>query len=170
MSSCRSRVDVEFVDGPAQQRRGRESVVDEPVRDRFDDRLDDPGEIGLVERFGKKLGHLGQAALAVEPVDGVAEARLERGGRAGVQRAGVRECEDEPLAGDAEPARGAVEAEQDDLFCERFELRRDGRNRARYARIGRPARHVVAAAGGDLDAEDGCHEQHGDQRQGESLS
>ena len=65
-------VDVELVDGPAQQRRGREQVVDEPVRDRADDRLDDPGQIGLVERFGKQLGHLGQAALAVEPVHGVA--------------------------------------------------------------------------------------------------
>ena len=98
---------------------------------RFDERLGDPGEIGLVERFGKELGNLGQAALAVESVDGVAEARLERGGRAGVERAGVGECEDEPLAGDAEPTGGAVEAEQDDLFGERFKLRRDGRNWAR---------------------------------------
>jgi hypothetical protein len=51
--------DVEFVDGPAQDRRGRESVVDEPGRDRLDDRLGNPGQIGLVERFGKELGHLG---------------------------------------------------------------------------------------------------------------
>ena len=42
----------------AQQRRGGEEVVDEPVWDRFDDRLDDPGEIGLIERLGKQLGHL----------------------------------------------------------------------------------------------------------------
>ena len=64
--------DVELVDGPAQQRPGREGAVDGGVRDRADERLDDPGQIGLVERFGEKLGDLGQAALAVEPVDGVA--------------------------------------------------------------------------------------------------
>ena len=39
---------------------------------------------------------------------------------------------------------------------------------ARHARVGRPARHVMAAARGDLDAEDGRDEQHGDQRQRES--
>ena len=38
-------------------------------------RLDDAGQIGLLERFGEELGHLGQAALAVEPVDGVARGR-----------------------------------------------------------------------------------------------
>ena len=48
---------------------------------------------------------------------------------------------------------------------ERLELRRVGGNRARCARIGRDERHVMAAAGGDLDAEDGGHEHHGDERQ-----
>ena len=79
------------------------------------------------------------------------------------------EREDEALAGDAEPAGGAVETEQDDLFCERFELHRDCRNWALDAWIGRPARHVVTAAGGDLDAEHGRHEHHCDERQRESL-
>ena len=160
-------VDVELVDRAAQQRPGREGAVDGPVRDRGDDRLDDAGQIGLLERFREELGHLGQAALAVEPVHGVAEAGLERGGRVGIQRARVREREHEALAGDAEPARGAVEAEQDDPLGDGLQLRRERRNRARGARIGRPARHEVTAARGDLDAEDGRHEQHGDERQGE---
>ena len=95
------------------------------------------------------------------------EAGLERGGRVGIQRARVREREDEALAGDAEPARGAVEAEQDDPLGDGLQLRRERRNRARGARIGRSARHEVAAARGDLDAEDARHEQHGDERQGE---
>ena len=86
------------------------------------------------------------------------EARLERGGDVGVERAGVGEGEDEPFAGDTEPARGAVEAEQDDLLGKRFQLRRNGRNRPRCAWVGGRARHVAAAAGGDLDAEDGGHE------------
>ena len=42
---------------------------------RFDDRLDDPGEVGLVERLWKQLGYLGQAALAVEQVDRVERVR-----------------------------------------------------------------------------------------------
>ena len=55
------------------------------VRNRSNDRLDDPGEIGLIERLWKQLGHLGQAALAVEQLDRIDETRLERGGLAGVQ-------------------------------------------------------------------------------------
>ena len=127
-----------------------------------------PGRLAWSSASGSSWETLGRRCSRSSRFDGVAEARLERGGRAGVQRAGVGEGEDEALAGDAEPARGAVEAEQDDLFGERFELRRDGRNGTRCARIGGPARHVVAAAGGDLDAEDGGHEQHGDERQRES--
>ena len=92
---------------------------------------------------------------------------MSAAGASRVQRARVREREDEALAGDAEPARGAVEAEQDDPLGDRLQLRRDGRDRARGARIGRPARHVVAAARGDLGAEDGRDQQHGDERQGE---
>ena len=83
------------------------------------------------------------------------------------RRVGGGECDPEPLAGDAEPARGAVEAEQDDLLGEWFESRPDRRNRARDARVGRPARNVMAAARGDLNAEDCPDEQHGDQRQRE---
>ena len=163
------RVDVELVDRAAQQRPGREGAVDGPVRDRGDDRLDEVREIGLLERFGQELGDLGQAALAVEPVHGVAEARLDRRGHGGIQGARVREREHEALAGDAEPARGAVEAEQDDPLGDGLELRREGRDRPRGARIGGLARHEVPAARGDLGAEDDRHEQHGDERQGERL-
>ena len=79
----------------------------------------------------------------------------------------VREREHEALTGDAELARCAVEPEQDDPLGHRVHLRRDGRHRARDARIGRPPRYVIGAAGGDLDAEHGRHEYQGDEGQGE---
>src|SRR5262245_61887813 len=65
---------VELVDGAAQQRRGRERAVDGAVGDRADQRLDERGQIGLVERLGEQLGDLREAAFALEPVDGVAQA------------------------------------------------------------------------------------------------
>ena len=131
--------DVELFDGPAQDRRGRQSAVNDRGRDRLDDRLGDPRQTGLVESLWKKLGHLGQAALAVETVDGVEQACPQCGGHARIERTTLGEPEDEAFAGDAEPARGAVEAEQDDLSRERFELWLDRRDWARGARIGRPA-------------------------------
>ena len=127
-----------------------------------------PGRELWSSASGISSGNLRQAALAIEPVHGVAQAGLQSGGRARVQRAGAREREDQPLAGDAEPARGAVEAEQDDLLSEWFKLRLNRRDRARGAWVGRPAWYVMAASRGDLESEYGSDEQHGDQREGNS--
>src|SRR3954447_2195636 len=43
--------DVELVHRSAEQRSGREGAVDGAVGDRGDDRLHEPGQIGLCERF-----------------------------------------------------------------------------------------------------------------------
>ena len=63
---------------------------------------------------------------------------MSAAGASRVQRARVREREDEALAGDAEPARGAVEAEQDDPLGDRLQLRRDSAE-PRARRMDRPA-------------------------------
>ena len=129
--------------------------------------LTKPGRSACSSASGRSWETLGRRPSRSSRSTASRRPALSAAGASGIQRARVREREDEPLAGDAEPARGAVEAEQDDPLGDRLQLRGDGRDRARGARIGRSARHVVAAARGDLDAEDGRDEHHGDERQGE---
>ena len=160
-------VDVELIDGPAQQRCGGEQVVYDRVRNRSNDRLDDPGEIGVIQRLWKQLGHLGQAALTVEQGDRVDETRLERGGLAGSSErvsASARTRRSRDM-----PSRHAALSRPSRTICPASGSSCAGTGKPGAAcTIGRAERHIVAAAGGDLDAEDGDHEHHGDQRKRES--
>jgi hypothetical protein len=127
--------------------------------------LGEPGQARLDEGLGEQLGDPGQATLAAQLVDRVAEAGLECRRGPGGQGLRLREGEDQPLAGDAESTRRVVETQQDDLLSEWIQLCRDGCSGGWRARVGGAEGGVVAAAGRDLNAEDGRHEEHGDEWQ-----
>ena len=130
------------------------AAVDHRVGQQADGGLEEPVEVRLVQRLVDEVGRRRQGPVGLHPVHGPEQPGPQRVDLGVGGRSVLRELQRERFARDVEAAGRAVEAEDDQPFRERLDAGRDRIDRPDGTRIRGRGGSELAAAVGELNAED----------------